>query len=361
MKEDNNLFSTLRQNFYISIIFLIILLLFNFVVWQVNKSHYIGKAKDMFNEYSRDIKLLISRDLESYYHTLLSNEAFFKSHPAVTRSEFESFNATSVDKNNTSVPAIELIAYVQKTDDKTEFEKKIRAEQTNPPLQNYAFTVYPAGDQSQSWVINYMTPKNRNRSYFGYDVLTDSEFSSDFMQAAETGKMVVTNRKILIDKETILLIKPVYINNMPARTQDERVKALSGFVVIFLNPEDLFAKTADDIEEDYQIGLKVSIGHLRKNQIQSADSLFEDARAMNLLSHERDKMFETLTYGTFADKEITILTTAVVSEQLGVFEGIVSDAIFAISNLITIVFFLLVAEINNRDPEKKQTTDTQIA
>ncbi|MFA6005525.1 MAG: CHASE domain-containing protein [Patescibacteria group bacterium] len=311
-----------------------------------------NKARENFKEYSNDATLFVNAQLRYFYSILDFGDALFKSSTDVNRSEFENFYRKLVLKENVGVDTINLISYIQKVDHKQEFEKKVKTEQTNPPLLNYSFSIYPSGDRPEYWIINYLVPSAPNRKYFGYDILSDPEFVSYFKEAAQADVIVATDRKVFVDKEQLLLIKPVYTNNMQIRTIEERMAALNGFVVLFLNPDNIFTNTAEYLKENFNVNLKVGFGHVQMDQIKAAVPFYENSHPTPLLSDDTENDWVEASYSKLADKEITVITDTAIREQLGLFEGVISDVIFAVSSLITLIFFLLVVDINNQTSEE---------
>ena len=195
-----------------------------------------------------------------------------------------------------------------------------------------------------------MTPNDPNKEYFGYDVLSDSEFSDYFIKAAREKSIIVTDPKIFIKNKQLLIVKPIYDQKQSLRNEDERLKALNGFIVLFINPEKLFPLISDFSENNsniYSHNTYVYYNHIEKNQISAVKPIYEDIfENLNYLKTEQTQKLKNITYGNFGDKEITIYTEADINGQPGVLEGVVCDVIFITSSIIIVIFFLMMVDMN---------------
>ena len=108
----------LRKNYYISIIFLIFLLTFFFIVWQISKNHFTKKTEENFIEYSNDIKLIYGEESEKFYSLLDYGINLFKVNNTVTRSNFENYYSEAIESHNKKFNNINFIAYVEKVTSK---------------------------------------------------------------------------------------------------------------------------------------------------------------------------------------------------------------------------------------------------
>ena len=336
-----------RKNYYISIIFLIFLLAFCFVIWKITKSHFTNKAEENFIEYSHDIESYYDSQLENLYTYLDFGGSLFNVDNQITRKNFEDFYSETVDGHNKKYDNINFITYVERVTNKDQFEQRIKSEVTDPPLKNIFFSVYPKKDKSEYWVINYMLPNDPNKAYFGYDILSDAGFSDYFKKAAQERIIVVTEPKIFVNNQQILIIKPIYNPKLPIRNGEERLRALNGFSVLFVNPNKLFASLSELSANKYNINIHVYLNHLEESQIATHKPIYEDIYDnLNYLKIDKTEKLENIFYDHLGDKEITIYIDTDIDNQLGPLEGIVTDVIFVTTSILILGFFLTMVDMN---------------
>jgi PAS domain S-box-containing protein len=121
----------------------------------------------------------------------------------------------------------------------------------------------PVGDEYHA--IVYLQPlDDRNRRALGYDMFTDDVRRQAMEQARDTGLPTASGKVVLVQETEegkqsgFLIYAPVYRNDMPTGTLDERRKALLGFVYSPFRAEDFLAPVISD--ESSNVSFKVYDG-----------------------------------------------------------------------------------------------------
>jgi len=339
---------TLQRNYFIGITFLIFILGFLFLIWQISRIHFSRKAEEKFILYSQNINISYKKNFEKYLSLLNSAKALIKTSDNLSRKNFEDFHSQLLKNNDPNIPGLDCIGYTEKITNRDTFISKIQNEVTIPAHKYAYFSIFPKSDREEYWVMDYLYPYDTNRQFFGYDILSDPEFNQYFSRAATTNEIVMTPPQYLINKKQILLINSIYDQKKPIRNKDERIKAVKGFVVLFINPDKLFSPYSFSLEEKIETTIKVFLGKIEKKEIVNKKPLYmEEVHTNDLFSPtDPSKKIDLLTYDQYGNQKITLLTEAKIGTHLGLLEGWVSNTVFIVIGFLIGLYFLIMIDLN---------------
>lgn len=332
-----------RSNFYLSLIFLILLLCINFIVWQM---HFLEQKKlndESFRAYANHIDHSISRQIDTYIQLLEQGSNFYKSSDVVTRQEFTEYFHDILETRQ--FKGAERVVFINRTSNRNTYEELIKKEPTTPENKHYYFSIFPPGIRTEYFPINYIVPEEDSGSYFGFDVATAEEFKEDFLQAALKNQVIVTKNKTFINKEYILLIRPLYAKDKPNRTELERQRSLVGYLVLFLNPITMFDTVFDDKEMKFLINTKLYSGYGVNNINSNNLPLFEN-NSIPLSAGKQGSDYFYSSRMLFADKQVTLTVEGERKPESMFFEKTIPTAIFIFHSVVILAFFLLMIDMS---------------
>jgi CHASE1-domain containing sensor protein len=336
-----------------SIITFIVLISFTVIAWQLTRYHFLTRSEENFKIQSTNLIHIINKQIFTYESYLNFGRSYFRSTTDINREEFKEFYENVIETHNNEYENIYFMGYVEKITDVPAFEKKIRSEQTVPPFKFNNFSVYPSSSRNERWVLNYLTNHDDNRTYFGYDVLSDENYSKDFENAAEANETTITERKVFINKDTILFIRPYYDKSKLTRTKEERRQALKGFIVMFVNPNNLFRLQSKNAEENKSLNLKIYSGNISKKELGKHTPFFSFGASTDALHRlKQDKKLTYITNQLISNRPVTLVVESYLDSEPRFMEISILDIGFAANSIILLVFFLIMSEIAfSNEPE----------
>jgi diguanylate cyclase (GGDEF)-like protein/PAS domain S-box-containing protein len=189
---------------------------------------------------SNELVTGIERQLLAKAEILHGAAGLFASSEYVSRNEFKRYvQRLNLPHYNPSILGLSystLIADEQK--------KQHIADINAEGLSDY--TIKPAGTREVYAPVVYIEPETaRNLRALGFDNLSEPIRRIAATHARDTGEATMSD-KIILKQETtqaiqsgILIFEPVYKNNMPTATTDERQKNLAGWVTIAIRIGDM--------------------------------------------------------------------------------------------------------------------------
>jgi len=302
----------------------------------MTRYYFKNRYEDAFNTHSKSLVQILKSELTAFNSYLYFGNSFFHSSENVTRNEFNQFYSTVIDSHNKELENIHFVAYIEKVTNKNEFEKSIKAETTVPPSKYANFTIYPATQNAESWVVKYVTSEEKNKEYMGYDILLDTNFADDFIKAAQTNVIVLTDKKVFINKHTALLIQPIYHSvELPENPEDLK-KELKGFIVLFLNLDVPLADKNVDPFFIKNVSFSLYLDNISlketNNHVPIYTTSSESLDALNRL--QRNKKLQHIAHVDIADKQATIVVETFQVVGPTIFELSILDIGFVIHSLI---------------------------
>jgi len=338
MKNNN----TQKKDFYITFIFLITLLCFNFVVLQVTKTRLLNRSKDIFNKTTEEVKYLSQVHFEKYLNVMLFGRKYFESNDFVDRKKFTAFYTEFLNKKDTLPLAIDNIAYVEKVTNKSDFVSRIKSENTATAFQFLYFSLDGISEKDEYYIFNYLVDHNPQTRLFGYDARENEGLRPYFDQSAREGTRALIGPVKLFGKEQFLLIDPVYRQGMSVV---DRKKALKGFVVILLSPDKLFDNIAGDKPSLASINTEIYING--KNE-----PIYQKINIMDKIFEKKDEKFKDKISLSFADRTLTVYFDSPPSSQLTQGELVIPDILFIVGSVMIVSFFIIMIGYKTKWEEK---------
>ncbi|MFA5136627.1 MAG: CHASE domain-containing protein [Patescibacteria group bacterium] len=348
-KDNQILRNEIKRDLYTTIIVLMFLLTINFVIWQFLKNDLCTKTKSDIRVISFNLVKNIESKFDNYTGLLEMGANYFTSSQSVERHEFINFYNNPLQNYINTNKDIAMFSFIEKVTNKADFEKKIKSEQTVPSYEYYYFSIYPDSTSTDRYVVNYIYPWAANKRYFGYDVMTDSVFSSYFTEAIERGKFVTTDPGLFINRNLLLFIRPVYLNGGQTETIGEKKAAISGFIVMFLDPEKMFDSVINHKEYE-NIDIFIYNGNYSTHELDGYEPVFLQK---NISTGNKDLMSE-LHHIRVGSKIYTVLVRADISSKQNFFGRYFPDINLLISNLLAIGFIILLTQLKSQNHKLQQ-------
>lgn len=213
-------------------------------------------SSEMENTYVHQSQMIgeqVRARLGVYENFLRSSAGLFSVHTGLTQDEWVKYQAAfSLSKNYTDIENTSVTRFLPQSEVPAYLER--RATQGEP-----TFAITPPGDRA------VYAPLTFNAQYQGtpdiergYDTYTDPVRRNAMDQAVKLNRMTMTGK--LTDsgpgESTFALYFPVYMNDMPINTPEQRQAALLGFVHMTVNM-NTFLTTILNSNQNPNIGFKV--------------------------------------------------------------------------------------------------------
>ncbi len=217
------------------------------------------------------IRSQIDERVHDYVVGLEFGRGLIYSSDSVSPSEW----ATFYSENNVDeyFPGVLGFAFVQSVppSEVESFEKEMQA------VLGPAYRVkdHPRADIEQAgqdrYIIRYHEPASRNRYAWGVDVGGRRANRDAYMQAMDMGKLTVSKpiRFIQEDRKMlgVIMALPVYKQEMPVETIEQRRAAISGWIAAPVSLDRLFKLEINDYAEQFHIRVQSTDGGLDSGEV----------------------------------------------------------------------------------------------
>lgn len=337
-----DLFVKKKDSFYSLFAIGIFVLLLNIYFFQYLQKIIVKENYKKFETDSKNIVKRVRERLNNYELILSGARGLFAASQSVERDEWRNFvNSLNMEKNFPGTQAVAFSLFVPK-DKLAAHIEQIRQEGFS------SYNVWPQGDRDEYMPIIYIEPfEGKNLRAFGFDMMSQDVRAKAIKMSRDTNATVLSGKIRLVQEVDVniqngfLMYLPVYLNDLPHETIDERRKNLLGLVYIPFRMKDFIWNT-----------LRNDLSDLR---IEIFDG--DDAVADNLLFDNKEELnpSEINQYKFKYDENISFFQhswrfriSAVSKTEIGV--GMVHFIVFyfggvIISILLFGMFWLL---INNR-------------
>lgn len=194
----------------------------------------------------------LDNTIDHNIQSLRAVQGLAEASPSIDRLSFEAFTAPLLS-NSSAMNGISWVPRV-KLSERTAYEKKFQDE----GFQN--FTIYqkdengnnlPASKRDEYYSVTFIEPIAANRTALGYDIGSNPDRLGTIIKAIDSGEIATTPpiRLVQADNEIgILVMMPVYRNNAPIVTTEQRRNNFLGLAngVYLLN--NLLISSIQDIE-----------------------------------------------------------------------------------------------------------------
>lgn len=212
----------------IAMLVLIMPLGLTFYAWKLASESQYQNAQSEFETLAVESEQALLHRISSYENALLGGAGFFQGSEKVSRTEWRDYVKTIQLKDY--FPGINGIGWIKPVVNNklADYEANVRAERGD------AFTVHPATDQADRYVITYIEPEEDNKPAVGLDIGFEPARRAAADMARDSGKAAITKRIVLVQDENrtpgFLLLHPFYRSGLPTHTTQERRAAFRGWI-----------------------------------------------------------------------------------------------------------------------------------
>jgi len=254
-----------RSRVLLPYLLLIIGLCFTGIVYYYFSKLTYDQDRSRFEKTVQEMQDRIKLKVETSVALLRAGTGLFAASDVVAEDEFARF-VQQLDLQ-TNYPGIQGIGFSRSftPEQKPALIKKMRAEVRSD------FHVWPdEKPRSEYTAIVYLQPPvNRNERAIGYDMFTEPVRRQAMEKARDSGAPAGSGRVTLVQEEEenpnkqwgFLIYAPVYRNNAPITTEDQRRAALHGFVYSPYRVDDFLAPIAsvkNDVSFQVYDGMEVN-------------------------------------------------------------------------------------------------------
>jgi CHASE1-domain containing sensor protein len=221
------------------------LLALAFLALTATSSYYISflsssRDENRFNRLVDQVQSAITARVDLYVNSLISLRAHLLSAGHFTGSTFYGF-AGHLDLR-TRLPGIQGIGYAARAlpEERALIADQARAEGVQD------FHIHPDPRGNDSYPILYLYPLDiKNKLAIGYDMFSEPIRRTAMQRARDTGAPAASAKVILVQDQLdmkqpgFLIYLPLYSEDAPANTVDDRRKSLRGFVYAPFRAGDL--------------------------------------------------------------------------------------------------------------------------
>lgn len=198
------------------------------MAWKVMTVHLEHKNQDLFESRVYEAQRALFYRLASYQSGLLGGAGFFSGSSYVSLSEWKAFvRSAAIAENYAGISGIGFIVPVEK-DALDDYVAQQRAK------GRADFDVKPDRHAENFFIIQYIEPQKSNSEAVGLNIAFEKKRLEAAIRARDTGKPSVTKKINLVQDAQkspgFLLLHPVYYDDMPLDTVEERRAALQGWI-----------------------------------------------------------------------------------------------------------------------------------
>ena len=204
-------------------------LLLHFVI----RDNVKGEAQLRFERQASDAQHVIEARIKSYADVLHGLGALFNTSNSIPRAEFRRYVA-ALDLPH-RYPGFQGLNYAEYVphEAKARFEARVRRDTSLDPRGYPNFTIKPAGDRPEYFVLNYLEPLAGNELAFGLDISSNPSGAAALAAARDSGKLTSSGRLLDAGRSRSVFLAmrlPTYQSGMPVETVEERRAAYTGSV-----------------------------------------------------------------------------------------------------------------------------------
>ena len=242
--KDRRFFANINIYRYASSVVLILSLATTFLLWSRYDSSIQERAQLVFSEKTEEISEHIIQRMQDLEQVLLGAAGLLAVDENVRRDEWRRYVVSQ--RLSEKYPGILGVGFSKwlYPDELTANIQKVRAE----GFPDYF--IHPAGERPVYTAIVYLEPFDwRNLRAFGYDMFSEKVRSKAMEQAKNSGKTTLTGKIILLQETDVdvqngmLMYVPVYHQDMPTVTRENRQKAILGFAYSPIRLKDFMLAT----------------------------------------------------------------------------------------------------------------------
>ncbi len=219
-------------------------MLVSFILFTIVKKWEHQNQRIEFESRSKGYAHALESTMHDYTETLNFIGDFFNNSEQVTREEFSGVAMNAIARHP-GIQALEWNPLVLNSERAT-YEGLAQEE----GFENFMFTertedkeLVRAAQRDEYVVVYYIEPLADNKPAFGYDIASNPTRLQAINKSFESGNMSATDRITLVQETGeqfgVLLLLPLYKQNVPLDTTEDRRKNRKGFVVEVLRLGDV--------------------------------------------------------------------------------------------------------------------------
>jgi CHASE1-domain containing sensor protein len=183
-------------------------------------------------------------DIEFYIQVLYGVKGLMYSNPALTRSDFHHYvNGLDLSRRVPGASALFTLVRVSGAE-KPNFIAKIKNDTSLSLIDNSKFKIWPESEKDQYFPITYNEPANMSniREAIGYDYASEPSRLLTLEKAISTNRASMSDpiSAVITKADSFFLILPIFDQNKPFNTPEERRDAATGGVVMGFRSAQLF-------------------------------------------------------------------------------------------------------------------------
>jgi CHASE1-domain containing sensor protein len=273
---------SIHKNTRIAFLVLFTALVLTAIAGYFSWSSTASQATKEFSLNCKEIETKITTRLHNHAQLLRSGASFFEVSKTINREDWKNYYENS--KIDNYLPGILGLGY-SRIIPKNQLENHIQSIKNEGFLE---YIIHPTDDRDYYTSIIYLEPFNfRNQRAFGYDMFTET-VRRKAMEQARDYDMPSLSGKVLLGQETeqdlqagTLMYVPVYREQMPTNTVEERRAAIEGWVYSPYRMDDLMKGVLGfwELDDANRINLQIF------DDIISDKSLLYDNQKTNLIQN----------------------------------------------------------------------------
>ncbi|MCC9656820.1 CHASE domain-containing protein [Rhodopirellula halodulae] len=210
------------------------------IAWYLSSQYIRERATDRFQFRVNEMVISIEQRMLEYEQVLRGGVGLMEASDDVSRDEWRTYFENA--RFQEYYPGIQGVGFsrVVDQDEKESFVESIRAE----GFPN--FNLYPEGERDFYTSIVYLEPFDwRNQRAFGFDMYSEATRRAAMDTAINTGQPTISGVVRLVQETDddvqrgFLLYLPVFENDQPRQTSEQRNEAVIGFVYAPFRTRDL--------------------------------------------------------------------------------------------------------------------------
>lgn len=213
---------------FLSLFTFVLMLFVTIIAWNETKLNEHEKGYLRFESIVRESKRALINRMNSYEDALLGGVGFFAGSNHVSLEEWKKYVAVADVKHR--YPGINGIGYIV---DVPENEINSYSEDMKLAISP-DFKIKPEVDHNDYFIIQYIEPISINKEAVGLNIAFEENRKRAALKSRDSGMAAITKRILLVQDNTktpgFLLLLPLYKNDMPTSTVEERRLAFDGWV-----------------------------------------------------------------------------------------------------------------------------------
>ncbi len=221
------------------------------VLWDREQAYKADELK--FAGLTDRVKSEIIRRVGVYRYGLMGTRSVFAASDFVERKEFRALvRSRNLPEEFPGAVGLGFVRRVPRAEKDQFLERTRKDEAPN-------FVLKSEGNMGSYYVVEYLEPIEVNFSAMGYDLAQDPQRREVAERAMETGEASLSEHVTLVQNDQegpgFLFLLPVYKNNAPVNTPEERRTNLEGWVYMPLLSSRIFKGAGDvaDREIDFEV------------------------------------------------------------------------------------------------------------